>query len=182
MANNSIETDLYQYLAYNANIAAYVPAGQIYPNFIKSDATFPAISIVTVGRTESRSLNYTAYYTKRVQIDCFAATIRTVKTLENLVLGNLDGYSGQFLGGSNIRVMQCHAANIIDAWDNDSSIYRVTIVFEVMYSQTQSPGPLITGAGTLSVDLTPLQTLGGEFTVGGLAFILPITVDGTIIN
>jgi hypothetical protein len=91
---------------------------------------------VTVGRTELRSLNYTAYYTKRVQIDCFAATIRTVKTLENLVLGNLDGYSGQFLGGSDIRVMQCHAANIIDAWDNDSSIYRVTIVFEIMYSQT----------------------------------------------
>ena len=183
MANNTIETDLYQFLAYNSNIAAYVPAGQIYPNFIKSDTLFPAISILTVGRTESRTLNYTAYFTKRVQVDCFAATMRTVKTLENLVLGNLDGFSGQLLAGSNIRVMQCHAGNVLDAWDNDSSIFRTTVVFEIQYSQSQSVGPLVTGVGDFTVNLETIHTLGGGFTVNnGLALTLPFTVNGTSVN
>jgi hypothetical protein len=126
-----LEVDLKEFLAAQPAITALVPPSQIYPAFIRSDASWPAISICTVGRTITRTLDNTRIQSKRIQVDTFAVTYQTCKQLEVAVLAALDGFEGLLQPGSTIRVISCYADLLSDSWDENASIFRVMQVFLV---------------------------------------------------
>ena len=131
MSASLLEVDLKEFLAAQPAITALVPPSQIYPAFIRSDASFPAISITTVGRTIERSLDNKRIQSKRIQIDCFAVTYQTCKQLEVAVLNALDGFEGLLQAGSAIRVISCYADLLVDNWDENASAFRVMQTFIV---------------------------------------------------
>jgi hypothetical protein len=148
-----LECDLKEFLAAQSSITALVPAAQIYPAFIRSDAVFPCLSLTTVGQVVERTLGMNKWAMKRIQIDCFAQTFLTCKQLEQAVSTALDGITGLLQSGSGIRVISCYLGACIDNWDSDSSIFRTMLTFEIEFSQGAS-------GGVLAVAGTPYPTFG----------------------
>jgi hypothetical protein len=136
MPQNLLEVDLKEYLSAQPAITALVPPSQIYPAFIRSDASWPAISICTVGRTITRTLDYTRIQSKRIQIDTFAVTYQTCKQLEVAVLAALDGFEGLLQSGSTIRVISCLADLLSDQWDENSGVFRTMQAFVIDHTAT----------------------------------------------
>ena len=134
MSGSILEVDIKEYLASVPAIAAIVPPAQFYGAFIRSDASFPALSITTVGRTAERTLGSNLTTMKRVQIDCFTMTYLTCKTLEQAVETALDGFTGMLQSGSTIRIVSCYSSTVIDNWDNDSSVFRTMLTFEIEHT------------------------------------------------
>ena len=133
----TIEQDLAEYLVGQTSFTTLVPATQIYPGFIPSDAIFPAVSVFSVSQTRDRTLDNKRINCKRIQIDVKVDQEQdgygTLKLIETAIDNLVDGFTGYFSGSTN-RVIMCHGGSEMETANDNSTTFHLTMQYQIDYT------------------------------------------------
>lgn len=120
-------------------IGGYAPlvaaiGSRLYPVVIPEPPTYPCVSYQVVSATSKLATDGTLVQAKRVQFDAYALTYAQCKQIEAMLATLLNGYIGSM---GTVEVIATNAGVVIDNWEVDSRIYRVTT--EYIFTFTEAP-------------------------------------------
>lgn len=122
-----LEAALYNRLSTYAGLTALVST-RIYPLVLPQDPTLPAVTYQTIGRSmEDVRGSGPRYAETRIQIDCWAATYASAKSVAEQVRAALQDYTGTMGGVGGVPVLDGDAVNEIDLYEPDALLHRVMV-------------------------------------------------------
>ena len=107
----SVETDLYDALVADSAVGAVI-ADRIYPVVMPDNVTYPALAYSVISTTPIGS---NGCYRTRIQVDGYATSYATIKSLRDAVLA--------LANGRNDYTPQINA----DLWEDDLDLYHQPI-------------------------------------------------------
>lgn len=125
-----IEEALVYRLKNHSGVAALVGT-RVYPLTIPQDCTFPAACYQMIsGQSGQVHGGRSGVLSRRYQVTSFSDSYASVKRLAQQVMLALDGISGYF---SPEVVLRCQLILELDAFDEESRVYRVIQDFMVEF-------------------------------------------------
>lgn len=129
-----IEIALRTLLVNDAAVAA-LAGSRVYPLRLPQNYTLPGISYqrISTARTHEIDIGPTGWAWARFQIDCWADSYGTVRSLAEATRQALDGYKGT---SSSTHIGGMYIESERDLFEETTEIYRVTLDFLTPYIET----------------------------------------------